>query len=142
MATTVDTLDGQTAHRWLAAAMAALYAGNGIAMLATPLAWYHAIPGVTATGPFNAHFVRDIGVVFLTLSFAGALAFVRPRAGGAALLVAAAWPAGHSLVHIWDHAAGRLPPSGLVPDLVLVLLPSLAAVLLALWFIRREGMPA
>jgi hypothetical protein len=39
-------------------------AANGVIMLAVPAAWYTAVPGVPATGPFNPHFVRDIGVAY------------------------------------------------------------------------------
>ena len=34
---------------------------NGLFMLLAPAPWYAPIPGVSATGPFNSHFVRDIG---------------------------------------------------------------------------------
>ncbi len=51
--------------RYAAGLMALLLAANGAAMLGAPLAWYDAVPGVPATGPFNPHFVRDIGAVYL-----------------------------------------------------------------------------
>ena len=40
---------------------------NGVFMLASPESWYFAVPGVTSTGPFNQHFLRDIGLIFLFL---------------------------------------------------------------------------
>ncbi len=40
-------------------------AANGLVMLGVPAAWYAAVPGVAATGPFNAHFIRDIGIAYL-----------------------------------------------------------------------------
>ena len=52
---------------------------NGIYMLAAPEDWYFAVPGVTTTGPFNQHFVRDIGLIFLFL-------------GGAFLMRPSRWP--------------------------------------------------
>jgi hypothetical protein len=39
-------------------------AANGFVMLGAPAAWYAAVPGVAATGPFNAHFIRDVGVAY------------------------------------------------------------------------------
>jgi hypothetical protein len=39
-------------------------AANGSMMLAVPSAWYAIMPGVAATGPFNPHFIRDIGVAY------------------------------------------------------------------------------
>ena len=41
-------------------------AANGFVMLGAPAAWYAAVPGVAATGPFNAHFIRDVGVAYET----------------------------------------------------------------------------
>ena len=38
---------------------------NGIFMLLSPVDWYFAVPGVTTTGSFNQHFVRDIGLIFM-----------------------------------------------------------------------------
>ncbi len=37
--------------------------GNGLFMLVAPSAWYQFVPGVTHTGPFNQHFIRDIGLI-------------------------------------------------------------------------------
>ena len=37
--------------------------GNGLFMLLAPSTWYHFVPGVTHTGPFNQHFIRDIGLI-------------------------------------------------------------------------------
>ncbi len=49
----------------VAAALGVAAEANGIFMLWSPEAWYLAVPGVTTTGPFNQHFVRDIGLIFL-----------------------------------------------------------------------------
>ena len=50
--------------RTLAAALAAILVANALAMLLAAPWWYGAVPGVIATGPFNAHFIADIGQVF------------------------------------------------------------------------------
>ena len=42
-------------------------AANGMFMLAKPANWYFAVPGVTTTGPFNQHFLRDIGLIFVLI---------------------------------------------------------------------------
>ncbi|UCI07187.1 hypothetical protein [Mesorhizobium sp. B1-1-8] len=52
---------------------------NGIFMLALPADWYLSVPGVTTTGPFNQHFVRDIGLVFLFVGAAFLIGVARPR---------------------------------------------------------------
>jgi hypothetical protein len=38
---------------------------NGLAMLCLPAHWYAAVPGVADTGPFNPHFIRDIGLAYV-----------------------------------------------------------------------------
>ena len=43
---------------------------NGLVMLTVPAIWYARVPGVVDTGPFNAHFVRDIGAAYLVCGLA------------------------------------------------------------------------
>jgi hypothetical protein len=57
---------------------AVLAFGNGLFMFGTPQAWYYAVPGVTGTGFFNQHFIRDIGIIYLLISIAFAIGIVRP----------------------------------------------------------------
>ncbi len=101
-------------------------AANGLTMLADPSGWYAMVPGVVETGPFNAHFVRDIGVAYLVAGVALAwCAF--DRAARPAALAGAAFLALHALVPLWDAAAGREHVHQLVIDLPSVfLLPALA----------------
>jgi hypothetical protein len=96
---------------------------NGLFMLAAPETWYHAVPTVPDTGPFNPHFVRDIGCAYS----AGAIAlFWLARE-------ARAWPAAlagslffilHALTHVWDFAAGREEAAHFAIDAFLVLIPA------------------
>jgi hypothetical protein len=37
----------------------------GLTMLAVPAIWYASVPGVSETGAFNPHFIRDIGAAYL-----------------------------------------------------------------------------
>ena len=42
--------------------LATLTAANAVWMLADPQHWYHDLPAaVPDTGPYNEHFVRDVG---------------------------------------------------------------------------------
>ena len=43
---------------------------NGLFMLVAPQVWYELVPGVTDTGFFNQHFIRDIGIIQLFLGVA------------------------------------------------------------------------
>jgi hypothetical protein len=103
-------------------------AANGVIMLAVPAAWYAAVPGVSATGPFNAHFVRDIGVAYLVAGMALTL-FARDRAARPAALAGAAFLALHALVHLWDAAAGR--EAAPVFDVPSVFVPPVLAIWIA-----------
>jgi hypothetical protein len=48
--------------RRLIAAILAIATGlNGLAMLLAGPRWYQTVPGASETGPFNPHFVQDIG---------------------------------------------------------------------------------
>jgi hypothetical protein len=100
---------------------------NGITMLAAPYAWYLAIPGVPENGPFNPHFVRDIGAAYLTAG-ASLLAFAAHPAARAAAQAGTAFLALHALIHVWDAAAVRAHAHRLLADLPTVFLPPVLAV--------------
>jgi len=105
-------------------------AANGVVMLALPERWYAAVPGVAATGPFNPHFVRDIGAAYLVAG--GALLwFLRDKAARPAAIAGAAFLALHALVHIADAIAGREALRQLALDIPLVILPGLLVFTLA-----------
>jgi len=105
-------------------------AANGLIMLAAPADWYAMVPGVAGTGPFNAHFVGDIGAAYLV---AGATLpwFAVNRAARPAALAGAAFLALHALVHLWDAAAGREHAHQLLVDLPSVFLPPALAIWIA-----------
>jgi hypothetical protein len=109
--------------------LVAVLAINGLAMLGWPETWYHTLPTVPHTGPFNAHFVRDIGCAYLTC--AGAMLFfaLDPERGRPAALAAVAFLTLHALVHLWDAAAGRSNIEHLADDFAGVFL----VPMLALW---------
>ena len=82
---------------------------NGLWMLLAPESWYAAVPGVTLEGPFNHHFIGDIGFAFIA-SGAGMMAGFRATKTAATLALAGAtWPALHACVHVWEWASDGLP---------------------------------
>ena len=105
-------------------------AANGLVMLGAPESWYAAVPGVTQTGPFNPHFVRDIGAAYV-VSGAALAWFTVDRAARAAAVAAAAFLTLHALVHLWDAAAGREHAHQLLVDLPTVFLPAVLTVWIA-----------
>jgi hypothetical protein len=118
-------------------AFAVATAANALYMLADPQGWYGAVAGVPDTGPFNPHFVRDIGVAYLTLAIMTA-ASARWLSHAVALMSAVAiYHFLHVFLHVWDVAAGRLPPDHLTTDIPGVLFPALIAAGLA-WWLRNE----
>ncbi len=113
-----------------------LFAGNGLWMISAPERWYWRVPGVAETGPFNQHFIRDIGFIYVATSVAVA-AGVLSRSGRPALwTTAAAWHACHSLFHVWEVATGICAPAALLRDFLGVTAPSVLAVALATWACR------
>lgn len=103
---------------------------NGIVMLALPERWYDVIPGVAATGPFNPHFVRDVGAAYLVAG-AALLWFLRDKGARPAAIAGAAFLALHALVHLADAVAGREALRRLVLDIPTVILPGLVIFTLA-----------
>jgi len=102
---------------------------NALWMLAVPAAWYAAVPGVTQTGPFNPHFVRDIGAAYLVAAAALIWFAASPKAQSA-VQAGAAFLTLHALVHLWDAVAGREHAHQLI-DLATVFLPSVLAIWIA-----------
>jgi uncharacterized protein YjeT (DUF2065 family) len=103
---------------------------NGLTMLAVPDAWYGLVPGVPQTGPFNPHFVRDIGAAYLVAG-ASLVWFALDRATRPAALAGAAFLAIHALVHLWDAAAGREHVHQLLIDLPTIFVPPALAIWIA-----------
>lgn len=123
--------------RILAAALAAMLAANALAMLFASFWWYGAVPGVTATGAYNPHFVRDIGAAYLVT--AGGLAWFawRPVQGWPALVAGAAFLMLHAGIHVFDASCSANPLADVMRDLPGVYLPALLAAWLAV--AKRPG---
>lgn len=109
---------------------------NGIFMLASPLGWYFAVPGVTTTGPFNQHFLRDIGLIFIFIGAAFIVGTASPAWRPTLWAAASLWLVGHSLFHVWEVAVGICGPSALARDFTAVSLPALIGAVLTLWAAR------
>jgi hypothetical protein len=108
---------------------------NGTFMLIDPERWYLAVPGVTTTGPFNQHFVRDIGLIFLFLGGAFLLGAARPDLRVPFWGAAAIWLSGHALFHFWEVAVGICGSSALARDFPAVTLPAIVGLAITAWAI-------
>jgi hypothetical protein len=109
---------------------------NGAFMLVSPTHWYFAVPGVTDTGPFNQHFVRDIGLIFLFVGTAFLLGAAKPQYRIVLWAAPTLWLAAHALFHLWEVAVGICGPSVLVRDFPAVTLPAIIGAALTLWAAR------
>ncbi len=112
-------------RRSIAAILAVPTLLNGLAMLVAGPFWYASVPGVTATGPFNPHFVQDIGVAFLVAGLALAARAWRPRYWPAAV-AGAGFLAAHALIHLVAIIGGHDHEA--MFDLLAVVLPSALAL--------------
>ena len=112
-------------QRALAAILAIPTLVNGLAMLVAGPFWYANVPGVTDTGPFNPHFVQDIGLAFLAAGLGLAARAWRPRYWPAAV-AGAGFLAAHALLHLAMIMGGHSHHTGF--DLAVIVLPAALAL--------------
>lgn len=117
----------------LAIVLGLMMLANGVVMLESPPWWYSAVPGVVQTGPFNQHFIRDIGFIYGMVGggfIVGALrSNLRLSAWGGATLFLSL----HACFHFWEVAVGICAPSALGRDFPGVTMPALIGIVLTLW---------
>lgn len=127
------------AVRLLLLVLGLFHIANGLFMLVAPGVWYVMVPGVVDTGPFNAHFIYDIGMAFVA---SGAGLAWGARAGRGAALIAcagAAWPVLHALIHIDGWAMNGFPADARIATSEVVGVAGLAALGAALAWLRLKG---
>ena len=122
--------------RFVLYALALFHGANGAVMLAAPDLWYATVPDVAHTGPFNPHFVRDIGIAFLAAS----VSLVLGAGGNRAVL----WPGatflgGHAALHMAEMALHGTTATAGLRDLALILVPGLLP--LAILALPRGALP-
>ena len=113
---------------------------NGLAMLFAPAQWFASVPGVPMTGPFNHHFIQDVGLAFV--ASAAGLGFGALRRPHAGLLAAAGatWPFLHALLHVWGWLTGAMADSHIIATEAMgVVVPATLGVVLAGLRLRREN---
>lgn len=109
---------------------------TGLFVFAAPADFFVLTPGVAATGPYNPHFVRDVGLAFIVSG--GAVLWGVWRHVRSAVVIGAAWPAAHALFHaqhLLAHGAAMSLPA-MAFEVGLVITAPLAVFLLAV-FRRR-----
>jgi hypothetical protein len=112
-------------RRWIAAILAIFNALNGLAMIFAGPAWYAAVPGASETGPYNPHFVQDVGAAFLVAGLALAARAWQPvywpaAVAGSGFLVA------HAVIHLVMIVTGH--DHHVAADLAAVIVPAALAL--------------
>ena len=111
---------------------------NGAWMLLFPQSWYTDLPAdVPHTGPFNAHFVRDLGVAFLVAGVAFAWSARNIDRSYPVHIGLTFFFAGHALIHLVDIQTGHLPITHWLIDIPGVFLPALIMIVLSVPRVRR-----
>jgi hypothetical protein len=109
---------------------------NGLLMLLAPQRWFFSIPGVSMTGRFNQHFVRDVGLSFLLVGIAFLVGAKNPHQRVILWGAASMWLCGHAAFHLWEVAAGMSAPSAIARDFAPVSLPAAVGAGLTFWATR------
>jgi len=110
-------------------AIALLTAANAVWMLVAPEHWYHELPAnVPAAGPFNAHFVRDIGCAFFAVAAAFGWAALRPVHRVALTALGTLFLVEHALLHVFDSVRGYLPAGHWHHDIAGVYVPAVLSL--------------
>jgi hypothetical protein len=115
--------------------------GNGLWMLAAPDGWYAAVPGVSATGPINHHFIADIGLAFVTSGAGLMLGARNMRSAGAFAVAGSTWPALHALLHLWGWLHEGFSPTAATAvseSVGVVLIGALGAALAGMRFTEQQ----
>src|SRR5229473_8386869 len=124
------------APKWIVAVLwllAAIDIVTGVEMFFFPSAWFFKlVPGVTETGPFNAHLVMDGGTFFLAVGIGLVAAALDPRRNAIAVVVAAIAGIMHSVLHLYSHAAGLLSAQHMVTEVLGIYVPAIVLVAIAI----------
>jgi hypothetical protein len=114
--------------RALATLLGLFHTANGLYMLAAPQTWFAAAPGAADTGPFNPHFVADLGFAFLAGGL-GFLAFAWRPPLRLIALGASGFQVFHALLHLFAVVRGH--SHHLPTDLAVIALPAFLGLAIA-----------
>ena len=109
--------------RGLAGLIGAMNIANGLVMVVNGQNWYHRVPGVSDTGPYNPHFVQDIGLAFIVAGGAFVARAWRPAYWPAAVS-GGAFVVAHATLHLIGMGHSHHPAF----DLGVLVVPSIVAL--------------
>lgn len=126
--------------RVISALLGLIYVGDAAFTLIAPHAWFAVVSGVADAGPYNQHFVRDIGAVALVVGLVLVWHAIAKRPPVSGLWVVAGLFSFHALIHLAELFAGeRTLRAALEQDLGAVHVPALVVVCLAAWAQRQAA---
>lgn len=101
---------------------------NGAYMITAPESWYGNATGVSSRGPFNQHFVRDIGFIYGLIGAAFLYGTVKSKHRLQLWLLPTAWLVSHAAFHSLEVIVGISEPETLIEDFVGVTMPALTGL--------------
>lgn len=108
-------------HLFILRSFGTIYVVNAFTMWFAPMWWYETVPGLTMMGPFNSHFVRDIGLIYLV----SGLGLIYGARAPHVALFASLWPILHALFHAWIFVQRGMPLDLIAAtNLILIQLPA------------------
>lgn len=125
-------------NKWMVGLLGAAMFVNGLVMLYNPAFWYFAVPTVPATGPFNQHFIRDIGLIYLLVGTGYVAGVYKPAQRIWMWTAATAWLAAHGFFHLWEIGAGICGPETIVQNGHAVYLPAIIGLAGILLDVRQQ----
>ncbi len=118
-----------------------LLVANGAYMLLAPHTWYGSLESVVHTGPFNEHFVRDIGCAYLAAAVGLGLAASRSIWRVPGIAAAVVFLGLHAGVHAWESVTGHAAAHAGIIDTVGVYGPALLALAALIAALFDSGQP-
>jgi hypothetical protein len=132
--------DGWAILLWL---LALLNFANGLWMLGDPKLWYTDLPaGVPDFGPFNEHFVRDLGAVFICFGVALLWSARRPQYRLPLVALTTLFYVLHAAGHVFDTARGFVDAHHWWLDVPGVYAPAVLLVVMTVKLAQKPAVPA
>lgn len=117
--------------------------GNGLWMLVFSSNWYYNIPaGIPDTGPFNTHFVHDIGLVYLLVGIGSIWCASNLKRCWILHVALTSFITGHALIHAVEIILGMLPSSHWLIDFPLVTFPAILLLAISPEVRKMQGDPS
>ncbi len=113
--------------------LGAFYLITGLYLMVAPMHFYMTAPGVVDTGPYNMHFIRDVGFAF-TLSALGMGYGIRERLKPL-VLFGASWLVTHGAFHLVLYLGhhDHMSATALI-DVAIVVFPAMFTAFLAVTY--------